>query len=115
MSGKIHDLPERISATLRLIGKKWAVEVLHKLQHAALGFGELQDEVEGISTSVLADLLNNLQEWKIIEKRTISQNPEKHSYFISEFGNRFCRIVDEIDQWDKEFVNINTSVRIDDL
>ncbi len=65
-------LPPEIIETIRLIGRKWAVIVLHELTHSPLSFGELKDKIYGISASVLSDLLTEFIDNDILEKRMIS-------------------------------------------
>lgn len=93
----VHELPKHVSHVIRLVGRKWALDVLHTLAHDPLTFGELKKRVNGISASVLSDLLSEFQEKNIIEKRTV--NPPHHTYFIGDFGNLLCEIVDRLDEF----------------
>lgn len=97
-------LPPEILETIRLIGRKWSVLVLHELTHEPLSFGELKDKIPGVSASVLSDLLTEFQVQEIIEKRSISVSPLRSAYFISEFGQVLCNIIENIGNWGAQLV-----------
>lgn len=97
-------LPPEILETIRLIGRKWSVVVLHELTHEPLSFGELKDKIPGVSASVLSDLLTEFQEHEIIEKRSISVSPPRSAYFISDFGSVLCSIIESIADWGAKLV-----------
>ncbi|MHA2501596.1 MAG: winged helix-turn-helix transcriptional regulator [Candidatus Kariarchaeaceae archaeon] len=98
-------LPNEILETIRLIGRKWSVVVLHELTHEPLSFGELKEKIPGVSASVLSDLLTEFQEKEIIEKRSISVSPQRSAYFISEFGQVLCKIIESISDWGAKLVS----------
>ncbi len=98
----VGDLPKHVEETLRLIGKKWAIKVLHELTHSPLTFGEIKQRVPGISASVLSGLLSDFMTHGIVEKKTI--NPPHHTYFIGEFGMVLCEIIEQIDNFGKKMM-----------
>lgn len=100
----IPDLPPEVHETLKLIGRKWSLNILHVLTHDPLSFGELKTEVKGISASVLSDLLTEFIENDIIEKKIISESPNKSAYFITSFGKILCDIIDNIMTWGNDLV-----------
>ena len=106
-------LPPEILETIRLIGRKWSVVVLHELTHSPLSFGELKEKIPGVSASVLSDLLNEFQDKEIIEKRSISMSPPRSAYFISSFGQVLCSIISSISEWGAKLVEKKaTSVNV---
>ncbi len=100
-----HELPPEVLETIRLIGRKWAVNILHELTHNPLSFSELRNQVKGISASVLSDLLNEFINNNIIEKRIISTKPNRSAYFITEFGEILCEIIESIMAWGSTLMN----------
>ena len=97
-------LPPEILETIRLIGRKWSVVVLHELTHSPLSFGELKDNIPGVSASVLSDLLTEFQDKEIVEKRSVSVSPPRSAYFISDFGHVLCEIISSISEWGAKLV-----------
>jgi len=52
-----------ITATASLVGKKWYPVIIHRLlAEGPLGFNDLQSEVDGISSKVLSENLEDLTE-----------------------------------------------------
>ncbi len=92
-------LPPSVLETIRLIGRKWAVNILYELMNEALSFSEIKNRIQGISSSVLSDLLNTFIDNHIVEKKIIAISPKKTEYFITDFGNVLCEILENIMDW----------------
>lgn len=107
MSEPQNPLPAEILETIRLIGRKWSVVILHELTHTPLSFGELKENIPGVSASVLSDLLTEFQDKEIIEKRSISVSPPRAAYFITGFGQVLCDIIESISSWGAELARKN--------
>lgn len=105
-----HDLPEHVTETIRLMGKKWALIVLHTLSHNPSSFGELKSKISGISASVLSDLLSEFTSNNMIEKRSVGSN--QHMYFIGEFGSLLCDLVDNLDLFGMKMVDMRPSISV---
>ena len=105
MESLSHDLPEEVHETLRLIGRKWSIMILHDLTHEPMSFGELRESIKGISASVLSDLLNEFMDNDIVEKRVISVSPNRSAYFISDFGQVLCDIIENIMEWGTSLIS----------
>ncbi|MHA2168377.1 MAG: winged helix-turn-helix transcriptional regulator [Candidatus Kariarchaeaceae archaeon] len=110
-----HDVPPAVSSVIRLIGRKRAVNLLHELVHSSLSFGELKDSIEGISASVLSDLLSAFIERGIVAKREMSISPPRSSYFITDFGAVLCEILDSIMEWGTELVEKENMIKVQKL
>ena len=105
-----HDLPDHVTETIRLMGKKWALVVLHTLSHSPASFGELKTKISGISASVLSDLLSEFTKSNLVEKR--STGPNQHMYFIGEFGPLLCELVDNLDRFGMKMMDVRPSISI---
>lgn len=92
-------LPISVQETFRLIGRKWAINILYLLMNDPHTFGDLKNNIQGISSSVLSDLLNTFIEEEIVEKKILSISPKKTEYFLTEFGLVLCEIVESILKW----------------
>lgn len=104
-----HELPDHVTDVIRLIGRKWALIILHTLVHDPATFGELKEKVRGISASVLSDLLTEFVNINLVEKRTI--NPPHHTYFISDFGSLLCELVDKLDEFGQRMTEMRPNVQ----
>ncbi len=110
-----HDLPPEVVETLRLIGRKWSVIMLHELTHNPMSFGELKDQIKGVSASVLSDLLSEFIDKEIIEKRSISISPPRSAYFITSFGSVLCDIIDSISNWGSELIGRKSMIKVEEI
>ncbi len=115
MDSDSHTLPPEVVETLRLIGRKWSVIILHELTHTPLSFGELKDRIKGVSASVLSDLLSEFIDKEIIEKRSISISPPRSAYFITSFGSILCDIIDSISNWGSELLQKKSHITVQEI
>jgi len=92
-----------ITTTATLIGKKWHPVIIHRLlQTGPSGFNELKGNVDGISSKVLSDSLEDLQEKDLVEREVISEQPFRVQYSLTERGASLETIIDEMAAWGKE-------------
>lgn len=92
-----HDLPEHVNDAIRLLGRKWALIVLHTLFHQPSSFGELKEKISGISASVLSSLLSEFTSMNMLQKRATSS--QSFTYFVEDFGSVVCDLVDLLDEF----------------
>ena len=111
MENSSHKIPESVIETLKLISRKWAVQVLNELNYNSLSFGEIRNIIP-LSSPVLSDLLRELIENDIVEKRKISSSPEKFIYHITEFGSVLCKIIENIMEWGQSLINLKNEVSV---
>jgi len=89
-----------ITATATLIGKKWHPVIVHRLlERGPLGFNALQDEVDGISSKVLSDSLDDLQEGGLVERDVVSEKPFRVEYSLTARGADLEELVTAMQEW----------------
>ncbi len=89
-----------ITTTATLIGKKWHPVIVHRLLEAGpLGFNALQSEVDGVSSKVLSDSLDDLQDGGIVERDVISEKPFRVEYSLTERGEDLEGVVAAMHDW----------------
>ncbi|OLS26484.1 MAG: putative HTH-type transcriptional regulator YtcD [Candidatus Heimdallarchaeota archaeon LC_2] len=110
-----HALSEEVVEVLRLIGRKWSLMILHELTHDPMSFGELKQTIQGVSASVLSDLLSEFISKDIIEKRSISISPPRSAYFITSFGAILCEIIDSITNWGSELLRRRSHIKVEEV
>jgi DNA-binding HxlR family transcriptional regulator len=82
-------------ALLDLLGRRWALRILYELRQGPLGFRELQERCDSMSTSVLSQRLGELREAGIVEPATDG------GYSLTAAGKRLLRPLGELDRWAK--------------
>lgn len=89
-----------ITATAKLIGKKWHPVIIHRLLEVEpVGFNALKDEVDGISSKVLSESLDDLQEKDLVEREIVSEKPVRVNYTLTDRGRDLKPVIVEMKNW----------------
>ncbi|NHN57568.1 MULTISPECIES: helix-turn-helix domain-containing protein [Halorussus] len=95
-----------ITATAALIGKKWHPVIVHRLlQGGPMGFNELKSDVGGISSKVLSDSLEDLEEKRLVDREVVSDKPVRVNYSLTEKGESLERLIFEMRDWGREHLD----------
>lgn len=98
----VFDLPF-MTSTATLIGKKWHPVVIHRLlNEGPLGFNALQEEVDGISSKVLSDILDDLEEKQLVDRMVVSEKPFRVEYSLTEHGESLEPVIVAMRDWGVE-------------
>jgi len=91
-----------ITATAKLIGKKWHPVIIHRLlEKQPLGFNALKEEVDGVSSKVLSESLEDLQGKGLVEREVVSEKPVRVEYCLTESGRKLEPVIMEMAKWGK--------------
>jgi DNA-binding HxlR family transcriptional regulator len=100
------DCPKAASAcdaalvrAFRFLGKRWSGVILGTLTGGPLGFAELARRVEGISDSVLAERLNDLQVSGLVLRDVHVGPPVSVTYTLSSAGSALLPAMHELSLW----------------
>ena len=85
------------------VGCKWTLAVLHHVRSGVRRPGALERAVEGITTKVLNERLSKLVAYRILERVSYPEVPPRVEYHLTPFGERFVRIMDQIEQLRRDF------------
>jgi DNA-binding HxlR family transcriptional regulator len=92
-----------ITSTATLIGKKWHTVIIHRLlENGPLGFNALEEEVDGISSKVLSDALDDLEEKRLVNREIVSEKPGRVEYSLTELGESLEPVIVEMRDWGSE-------------
>jgi DNA-binding HxlR family transcriptional regulator len=80
------------------LGCKWMLEVLRLIRTGVNRPGAMTRSVDGLTTKVLNERLSDLLNFGIVEKISYPEIPPRVEYTLTEFGQRFVRILDMIDE-----------------
>jgi DNA-binding HxlR family transcriptional regulator len=95
-----------ITSTATLIGKKWHPVVIHRLLKAGpLGFNALQEEVDGISSKVLSDILDDLEEKQLVNREIVSEKPFRVEYSLTDHGESLEPVIVAMRDWGVEHLD----------
>ena len=81
-----------------VVGCKWTIHVLGQITKGIQRPGQLVRTADGLTTKVLNERLVKLVRFGIIEKTTFPEIPPRVEYHLTSFGQRFSRLLDEVDR-----------------
>ena len=84
---------------------KWSLTVYALLATGVRRPGEMVRRVDGLTKKVLHDCLNKNVEFDILERRSFSDVPPRVEYHMTEFGNKFLRVINEIQRLQDELAS----------
>lgn len=88
-----------VEKTLRIIGSKWTMNILHNLFNGKKRFGELQKLLTSISSKTLSVRLQELEKEKIISKKVFAEVPLHVEYSLTEKGKSLGEIFKKMAKW----------------
>ncbi len=81
-----------------VLGCKWTLHILAEVRKGVRRPGELARSADGLTTKVLNERLVKLVRFGILEKTSYPEVPPRVEYELSEFGQRFRKLLDEIER-----------------
>lgn len=91
-----------VTKTMRIIGSKWTMLILHQLCSDKKRFGELQRLLPGISPKTLSERLRQLEENGIVHKKIFAEVPLHVEYSLTEKGMTLKDIFTKMERWGEE-------------
>lgn len=88
-----------IAKLQKVIAGKWKIYILWILAHNTIRFGELHRKLDGITQSMLTKQLRELEKDGFIIRHTYPEVPPKVEYSLSELGQNFVPILEQLNQW----------------
>ncbi len=85
-----------------IYGCKWSLTVYHLLANGINRPGEMVRSVEGLSTKVLNECLRKNMQFGILDRIEYGEIPPRVEYVVTPFGNKFLRILDELEKLQDE-------------
>lgn len=88
---------------LDLIGSKWSVLVIGRLETGPLRFGELRRAVPGITQKMLTQTLRRLEEDGLVHRKVLAEmRPPRVEYSLSELGHTITEPLGAIRDWTEQ-------------
>lgn len=89
----------KMSKTLKIIGSKWTMLLLHNLFEGNNRFGQLQRSMKGISPKTLSLRLQELEQEGIIKKKVFAEVPLHVEYSLTKKGQTLSEVFRAMDEW----------------
>ena len=100
-----------VERTLKIIGSKWTILILHHLCDGKKRFGELQRSLDGISPKTLSERLKQLEQYGIINKKIFAEVPLHVEYSLTTQGKSLKEIIFLMGEWGERKKNIFTAAQ----
>jgi DNA-binding HxlR family transcriptional regulator len=92
-----------LTTTATLIARKWHPVIVHRLiENGPLGFNDLQEEVDGISSKVLSDSLDDLESKQLVDRAIVSEKPVRVEYSLTPRGASLEPVITAMAEWGQE-------------
>jgi DNA-binding HxlR family transcriptional regulator len=88
-----------VAKTIKIIGSKWTLLILHNIMEGNNRFGVLQRQLPGISTKTLSVRLQEMERDGIIERKVYAEVPLHVEYFLTSKGRSLKGIIDQMADW----------------
>lgn len=88
-----------VAKTLKVIGSKWTMMILHNLFEGRNRFGLLQRELKTISPKTLSQRLDELEKTGIIKKKIFSEVPLHVEYYLTPKGKSLEKVFEDLESW----------------
>jgi len=99
----VHQMVESI------IGCKWSLTVLSLVRKGVRRPGEMEHAIDGLSGKVLNERLAKLMRFGILDKVSFAVVPPHVEYHMTEFGEQFTKVLDEVDRLQRALEKANVA------
>jgi DNA-binding HxlR family transcriptional regulator/DNA-binding NarL/FixJ family response regulator len=98
-----------------ILSKKWNPHILYLLYHETnQGYSELKRSIDGISSKMLSDCLQNLENEGLVEKVNVENGKQRVEYSLTQKGEDFEMAIRSLYSWGKIYSNDPSKVLLVD-
>lgn len=91
--------------TQSVLSGKWSILLLHHIEEGPIRFNEMHRRLTGISQATLTKQLRQLEEDGLIVRKVYAQVPPKVEYELSEIGQEFKLVLEQIEVFGDKYIN----------
>jgi len=88
-----------VNSTIKIIGKKWTILILHELCGGTKRFGQIQRTLLGISPKTLSERLKELEKDGLVNKKVFAEIPLHVEYSLTPKGKSLEKIINQMANW----------------
>ncbi|MBX9894108.1 MAG: helix-turn-helix transcriptional regulator [Nitrosomonas sp.] len=92
-----------VEVTLKVIGGRWKVLIIHNLLGGAMRFNELQRNLTGITHRTLSRQLREMEMHQLIVRNDFNETPPRVEYSLSPLGHSLKSILFVMDEWGRKY------------
>ncbi len=91
-----------IATTLAFVGDRWTLVIVRDMLTGKKRFAEFLDSPERITTNVLTDRLNRMEQGGLVQKTAYQTNPLRFEYELTAKGTALQPILQDMCRWANE-------------
>ncbi len=88
-----------VETTLKVIGGRWKVLIVHSLLEDKKRFGELTRSLGGISARTLSKQLRELEADGVVNRKDFGEIPPKVEYSLTSLGRTLKPVLLSMEKW----------------
>lgn len=89
--------------TISVVGGKWKILILCRLQHGVARFGELKKVIPGITQTMLTQQLRELEEDGVVQRKIFPEIPPRVEYTLTRFGESLVPVLNAMSAWGQQY------------
>ncbi len=111
MADKVYGQYCGLAKALDLVGERWTLLIIRELSFGPRRFSDLVEGLRGISTAVLTERLNRLEDERLIIRRTLPPPAASKVYALTEDGQELGRAIVPLAGWGVRILAANRRKR----
>jgi DNA-binding HxlR family transcriptional regulator len=96
-----------IASAMEIIGNKWTALILRDLANGPKRFSELEKSVGSINPRTLSQRLDDLEQHKIVTKKSFAEVPPRIEYALTEKGKDLVPVLRQMAAWGEKYYDAN--------
>jgi DNA-binding HxlR family transcriptional regulator len=96
----------RYHTAVELIGARWSGAIIRALFTGQHRYAEIKEAIDGLSDTMLAQRLRQLEAQEIVERRVIPSSPVQVEYHLTEKGRELEPVVDALITWSHKWIQL---------
>jgi DNA-binding HxlR family transcriptional regulator len=97
---------------VEVIGRRWTGEIIRALLAGSCRFGDLADDIPGISDRLLSERLKDLEAEGIVERRVIPTTPVRVEYHLTNKGRSLADVLAAIAAWGYTWLELKPAAAV---
>jgi DNA-binding HxlR family transcriptional regulator len=99
----IESRPGCVAAALAILGNKWTALIIKELCNGPARFSMLEKSLPGISPRTLSQRLDEMENCKLITKKSFAEVPPRVEYTLTDKGNDLLPILKSMADWGNKY------------